>query len=222
MHRTISAAALCLILTMALTAVACAAEAPVPVKTQVPVEIPIPGTGIMEAILAPAAAEARRGMEKLQAGDYAAALEYYQQAKELHGSPSAVLESSIGLTYGRLGRYGLSIEHHSIAIELRDLGPIRMNRASSYQRNGQCADAIEDSRVALELEPVVKAGHHTHAEAHAVSALCYMGMGRDREAIEHMDAALVLGREHGYSDNAIGYFEEERELASQRLDTPTP
>lgn len=203
---------------------------PTPAHTTVPLatlpppsaNVPIQMSGIFEAIDTQAGAEFRLGMEHLHEGDYAAALESFQRAKEIQGTPSALMETSIGLTYGRMGMYDLSIRHHTWAVALNDISTIRISRASSYYRNGQCAEAMEDARIALNQEPVVKEGHHTAVEAHTFLALCYIDTEQDLPALEHMDALLPLAKEHGYSANAIGFMEEERALALHRLETKTP
>ena len=71
--------------------------------------------------------------------------------------------------------------------------------------------------MALTMTPVVAAGVHSHADAHAVLSWCYYDMGQPRKELEHLRAALTLIEEHGYSEQAIRSVQEGIELILEEL-----
>lgn len=129
-----------------------------------------------------------------------------------------MLEGHIGIAYESLGEYDLAISHHTNSIQIEDRSAARINRARLYFWLGQCEKAIIDAKAALALEPVFTKGIHTDAEANYILSDCYFWDEQYLLSLKHIDAALVLMKEHQYSDWEISFFEDEREAIASYLE----
>ena len=153
----------------------------------------------------------KEGLRLHDAGDYEAAVERLQEALEYHGKPSYVLENRIALAYEALGMYDQAIKHYSNSIAINNSPVGRVNRALLYLDTGRCDLAIEDAKIALTLEPKSGPGYHTDADAHTVLYLCYFIDGNMTAALQHVDAALLLAKEHSYPPGEIAQMSETRD-----------
>ena len=194
--------------------------APTKVPTLAPVSTPPPtflptidapavGTRLFEGaayhLLRPtAAAEARLAISRIIEGEYEAALGHLRKAKAFEGSPSSVLESYIGIVYGRMGRNVLAADYHSRAIAISDSISNRMNRAGAYRRNGQCDRTIADAQAVLGFQHVEQDDFRAAVQARLLLMDCYIVQEQDALALEHVVAAVKLAEKHGYSDAIPG------------------
>ena len=156
-------------------------------------------------------AAAEEGINLVRAGEFEAGIERLKEAQQLHGEPSAVLENWIGLAYDGLGLYALSIVHYSNALAVRDSALDRVNRATAYWKSGQCELAIEDAQTALTMEPQGAPGHHTDVGANVVLTSCHYENGDFNAALQHLDAAIALAKEHSYSAEYVAILSQDRE-----------
>ena len=149
------------------------------------------------------------GLELADDGRHREAIEKFQQALELHGEPSAVIENRIGMSYDALGQYELAIRHYSNSLRIVDNSIDRVNRGLAYFDTGQCDKAVEDAKAALALEPEFTAGYHTDVEANYMISNCYFFDEEYLLSLQHLEAALEIAREYGYSAADIAVMEEE-------------
>ena len=145
----------------------------------------------------------RDGEAALATGDYRRAIRHFEDALKSHGQPSAKIENKIGLAYMGLEEWNQASRHFSSAIALDDNPLDRINRGRSYFESDQCDPAITDAKAALEMEPGLTPGFHSHAEAHLVLASCYAWTGMWSAERQHVDAALTIAKEHGYRAERI-------------------
>ena len=150
-----------------------------------------------------ALAAIEEGLGLFDAGDYEAAIESFTMAQQHHGKPSSVLENRIALAYDALGMYDRAIERYSSSIAISDSAGNRVNRALSYFQVGRYDLAIEDAKTALAFEPESAPGYHTDVEANTVLYLCYVFDDNMTAALQHVNAALSLAKEHSYSAREI-------------------
>ena len=141
--------------------------------------------------------EASRGEELFLQGEYRAAIQAYQLARDLKNQPSAVLENRIGMALQAMGNHPQAIAHFTTALDIEDSPGDRTNRAVSYLETGQCTLAIQDAQKALDMEHEAGFAFHTDAEAHAILAACQISENPHR-AIEHAEKALNLAKSTGY------------------------
>ena len=109
----------------------------------------------------------------------------------------------MGLAYMGLEEWNQASRHFSSAIAIEDNPLDRVNRGRSYFESDQYAAAITDAKVALGMEPKFVPGFHSHAEAHLLLASCYAWTGVWSAERQHLDAALTIAKEHGYSTERI-------------------
>ena len=151
-------------------------------------------------------------------GKFAEAIESYKQALIYHGEPSGVLENRLGLAYRALEQYDLAILHYSNGIRISDSSVDRVNRSRAYVANNQCDKAIVDAKAALTLEPKFAVGIHTDVEANRILSDCYFWDEKYLLSLQHIEAALAIAREHGYSAEDIAIMEEEVEITKSWLE----
>ena len=149
------------------------------------------------------AAVLRRGEETFAQGKYQESLESFLEAQRLHGTPSANLQSWIGISYQALGQHDQAIQHHTNAIQIEDDPVDRVNRGLSFIETGKYGPAIEDAKAALTMEPITGDGYHTDAEANTILASCYAQQGDYLSALQHTDASLEIAEEHHYSSEEL-------------------
>ena len=190
------------------TAVAPVADSTSPAST--PLEVSEVGGG--EVFLGRAATAFAEGAEFFDAGDYRAAIDAFKRAQQRHGRPSAILESRVALAYDGLGIYDRAIEHYSNAIAIEDGAVDRVNRAWTYGLIDRCDLAIEDAKAALSLEAQGVPGNHTDVEANTILYQCYFVDGNVTAAVQHVEAALSLAKEHSYPPEEIAQLSKERDL----------
>ena len=148
-------------------------------------------------------------------GKYTSAIRKYEEAQESAGEPSWVIQSWMGLSYRALRDYDRAIYYFTKAIEIRDNSSDRLNRATTYLYSHQCREALEDASIALSMEPGVNVGFHSDAEAHLVMGQCYVESHQYVLALEHIDAAVQIAKEHNVRPERL----EELELF--RVDVET-
>ena len=140
-----------------------------------------------------------RARELLEQGDYQGSIRENQQALDIHDRPSAVIQNDIGLAYAELRDHNAAIRHYDRAIESRDSGVTRANRAQSYYWTGQCRMAKQDAQIALGMEEQSKGKISIHQNAHEVLWLCNESEGNTSQAIHHanefIEFALSLRQE---------------------------
>ena len=163
-------------------------------------------------------AKIEEGDELRNNGDYEEAIKSYKQALIYHGEPSAVLENRMGLAYRALEQYGLAILHFSNAIRISDSSVDRVNRSRAYVADNQCDEAIADAKAALTLEPKFAVGIHTDVVANRILSDCYFWDEEYLLSLQHIEAALNIAREHGYSAEDIAIMEEEVEITKTWLE----
>lgn len=129
-----------------------------------------------------------------------------------------MLEGRIGLAYDSLGEFELAIVHFSNAIEVRDSSVARVNRAFSYADIGDCDKAIIDAFVALAVEPQLGVGYNTHVEANYIISDCYFWDEKYLFSAQHLEDAIAIAKEHGYSDAEIEFMERELEVIRSYLE----
>ena len=139
-------------------------------------------------------------------GRYLEAIAKYEEAEEKHGGHIGIAQNLMGHSQLQLGNYDLAIQHFTNQIGVLDDGLARINRAAAYLYSNLCPEAVDDARVALGMEPEVGGGFHSHAEAHLTLADCFVRTGDYSLALEHVDSAIALALEHGFSDSRIDSF----------------
>ena len=170
--------------------------------------------------IGPASTAFGRGSEQFNNAQYEDAIASFKEAQHHHSTPSAVLESWIGNSYGATGQFELAIQHHSNSILIDDTALDLINRAYSYFNNGECGPATTDAKVALTMEPEVDQGFHTDAEANGILALCYQEQRNLQLALQHAEAGLAIANENQYTDDDIRALAELRD--GIRLEGSTP
>ena len=83
---------------------------------------------------------------------------------------------------------------------------------------GQCDKAVEDAKAALTLEPKFTVGYHTDVEANYVISDCYFWDEEYLLSLQHLEAALEIAKNHGYSTEDIAVLEEEIEITKSWLE----
>ena len=147
-----------------------------------------------------AAESLRSGKEALERGDYQTAIKKFMEVQEHNGTPSAVAEGKIGLSYMGLGKNEQAIRHLSNAIEIEDNALRRNNRGDVYMMTGQCDKASEDARAALAMEPVKGDRFHTDMEANLILAICHSRQGQHMLALQHAESAIEIATREGYTN----------------------
>ena len=156
------------------------------------------GSGVIEVLVGAAYEASLQAEGHFAAGDYRAAIDSFKEVQRLHGKPSSVVESWIGLSYRALGMYSLSIDHFSKAVGIADSAGDRLNRSLSYVQLSRCALAMADATAALSMKPISGVGFHTNVEAFVVLGVCHANNGDFKAAVQHMEIALALAVEHQY------------------------
>ena len=150
-----------------------------------------------------ALAEANRGADLFDQGDYHGAIQAYQSAQIHHGKPSSVLENRIGMVFQFLDDHQQAIVHLTKAIEIEDNRADRTNRAFSYSETGQCLLAVNDAEQALEMKPESTVRFRIDVNAHKVLRNCHFAIGDYPQAVENARAALKLMETHQYTGEKI-------------------
>ena len=133
------------------------------------------------------------GQDLFYQGRYEEALEEFKKAQETRlAGQSWVLENWIAITYRVLGDHEKAIEHHTIAIGIKDSGTNRIGRAGSYAQTGQWHLAVTDAEAALAMEAEQTEYLHTHAEAHVLLANWYTVQGEVSLTYDHASKALAI------------------------------
>ena len=157
----------------------------------------------------------KRADAQFRNGEYEAAVGSYREAKRHHSKPSPVIENRIGMTHLRLEQYGLAILHFSNAIGINNNVPDRVNRSRAYKTNGQCAPAVTDAEAILMMEPTVATNYHSHLAANEILSICYFKYGNKAVGLEHLDAAIAIGKSHNFDANELNQLIEAREAMIQ-------
>lgn len=160
----------------------------------------------------------REAISLHEEGHYSEAIAKYKETRELHGSPSRVLENRIALAYTSLEEYDLAIVHYSNALGIEDSSINRVGRSRAYQSNGRCDRAIADAQIALTLEPFFDVGIHTDVEANYILSECYFLDEEYLLSLQHMEATIAIAKEHGYSEEELISYEEERAIITSYLE----
>ncbi len=133
-----------------------------------------------------------------QQGHYEEARTEYRLAQELHHiKPSGVIENRLGVTYGNQGRHHEAVVHFSNAINVKDSGTDRFNRAFSRLHLGLWHEASTDAQAALRMDAGTDGDFHSHAMAHYVLALASMATGDLTKADEHARQSVQVMEDNG-------------------------
>ena len=143
------------------------------------------------------------GIAFFESGRYDEAITRFEGAEREHGKPFSEAQNWIGLSYQRMGDDGSAIDHFTRAIAAGDFVLARVNRLIAYRNLNRCPEAVQDAFAALEMEPGVSPGYHTDVEVHTALASCFARSEDYVLALEHIDMALALAREHGVRDERI-------------------
>ncbi|MBF0471261.1 MAG: tetratricopeptide repeat protein [Gammaproteobacteria bacterium] len=130
-------------------------------------------------------AEVRKtqGIFQLQRGNYSQALDYFQQAQQLHPTDPAI-NYYLGLVLSHEGAYTQAKEHLEIALQ----DPIVANRAryeigfADYREQRYPQAAVTFTQV-VETDP-------NHIRAHYYLAISQRQMGIRQPALQHLDTVL--------------------------------
>ena len=88
-------------------------------------------------------------------GRYDEAIAKFEETEREHGEPLGEAQNRVGLSYQRMGDYGLAIDHFTRAIAAGDRVAARINRDTiGYRDSNQCTGAVQDALVVLKMEPV--------------------------------------------------------------------
>ena len=177
---------------------------PTPEPTEEPEFVEL---GDREYFSIPAYRRLEEGLKLADDGRHREAIEKFQQALELHGEPSSVIENRMGLSYDALGQYELAIRHYSNAIRIADSSVDRVNRGLVYFNTDRCGKATEDAKAALALEPEFTVGYHTDVEANYMISICYFFDEEYLLSLQHLEAALEIVREYRYGAADIAGME---------------
>ena len=172
----------------------------------------IVAVGEQEFFVGEAADAVKRGDVHFGNGEYNEAITSFQEAKRFLDEPSPLLENRIGMTYGRLEQYDLAILHFSMALEIKDNAPDRINRSRAYRASDQCAPAIADAKVVLAMEPQKASNYHSHAIANSILSFCYFEQGNSALAMQHIDTAITVAQSHKYRASDLNELMEAREI----------
>ena len=178
-----------------------------------------PNQGDVDFFIAAALEDWVRGVEQFEEGNYQAAIQSFETAREHHGKPSTVIESWIGLSYQSLEQHNPAITHFTAAIKIRDSAIDRLKRGLSYLFIAQCSDAIVDAEITLSMPAYEEVGYHSHPEANSLLASCYMEKGKFKLASVFAEAALSGAIANGYPVGDIEALMESRDLAQALTDT---
>ena len=168
--------------------------------------------------LIPALESFEQGMESFNQENYQKAIESFESTKQLHGKPSTVIESWLGLSFQSLEQHDQAIAHFTRAIEIKDSAADRLNRSISYVLTDQCSLAADDAEKALLLPPHKEVGYHTEVEANLILANCLGGAGDYRLAYVHAEAALSSAISHDYPTEEVALLVEDRDYFKSMAD----
>ena len=146
----------------------------------------------------------------LTSGDGASAIEHAKAAlalmEENHYSAEvlATAHVSAGDAYTLEKRYAKATQHYSQSIELNNNAAARAGRAWNHQMRQNCNDALADAGEAIKLPPVSRHGYHSSAESYWLFVVC-LGEA-DQRATQHVQSALHLMEESGYSTEEIAVY----------------
>ena len=160
--------------------------------------------GLSETFMPEALSALRAGKELLSAKEYEGAIALFEEALKLHGQPSAVINTSLGMAREGLGEHSLAVEHYTVSIEVYDDSGSRASRARNYRKLGQCDLAKQDALRALELDEQRGERVSAHKNAHQILSGCYRAEENYLQAILHKEAELAIDAEMGHPSNKHG------------------
>ena len=172
-----------------------------------------PDQGEVDFFIAAALEAWVQGVELFEKGDYRAAIQTFEKARNHHGKPSTVIESWIGSSYQSLEQHNQAIAAFTKAIETRDSAIDRLNRGLSHTLIGDCLPAIDDAEIALSIPVYEESGYHSFTEANSLLASCYMEEKNFKLASVFAEAALSGAVANGYPVSDIEALMESRDLA---------
>ena len=126
------------------------------------------------------------------------------EANNYSAEEMAKIHAAAGDSYTQEKLYAHAIEHYSRAIKLDDNAEVTVNRAWTHRITQNCNSALTDAGEAIKLPPVSRPGYHSSAEAYWIFVVC-LGEA-DRRVTQHVETALRLMEENGYSVEEIALY----------------
>ena len=139
----------------------------------------------------------------------------------IRARPDATLQEP-ALRMPEPGQHEEAVRYHSASIEAEDSAAGRVSRGRAYVHLEQCGAAITDANAALAMEPTVRNGSHTDAEANLILVHCHAYDGRLLTALQHAEAALEISIEHGYAEETVAQREALVEQLRAAIDPDSP
>jgi len=158
-----------------------------------------------------------KGRVELWQGNWAAALDYFQKAKEKNPQGADVW-LYLGNCYGGLGRWQEAIEAYKRAIRIKpDYAEGHFCLGLVYAGLGRWEEALEAFRQAIGIKP-------DYPEAHYNLGVAYAKLGRLQEALEAFKQAIRIKPDDaeahynlGVAYAKLGRWEEAREAYKQAI-----
>ena len=170
---------------------------PVPTPTAIPTATPIP----TPTPTPDPQCHMEEGMRLHGEGRYQEAMDQFSQARIITGTTSPELELWNGKAHRGLGNFEKALKHLHIAVYLADNAVHRAERANLYLDMGNLEEALSDGYAARNKADMEWEGYHSRAEGNLVIARAWARLERWDEAVQHLEEAMTIAKEHGYPEN---------------------